>query len=572
MEKIWLKRYPSHISAEILSPPYTNLIDLFLESCEKYQDQIAAESFGTQMTYRQLREKAQEFANFLKYEWQLKEGDRIAIMMPNLLQYLITLYGSILAGLVVVNINPLYTPDELTFQLQDSGAKALVVVANFARTVEKAWPNLKSKPHLMVTQIGDCFPTAKKLIANFVVKYIKRMVPAYHLPHVISFNEALELGQKYSYEKPSITGDDIVFLQYTGGTTGVAKGAVLLHRNIIANIEQIALWAKDFLVPGKEVLITALPIYHIFSLTVNALLFLKLGGHNVLITNPRDIPNFIKELNKVPFTVITGVNTLFNALLNNPDFAQIDFSHLKLTLAGGMAAQEAVGKRWQAVTGNTLIEAYGLTETSPAVSANPLSNTQFNHSIGLPLPSTEVSIRDKEGKEVALGKNGELWVRGPQVMPRYWNAPEETKKVFDKDGWLRTGDVVRMDEQGFIYIVDRLKDMILISGFNVYPNEVEDVLVQHAGVLEAGVIGVPNEGGEKVKAFVVKKDPTLTVEDLINFCREHLTAYKIPKEIEFIDELPKTNVGKILRRALKEKTSAIKPTVLSPLRSARVVE
>jgi long-chain acyl-CoA synthetase len=475
-------------------------------------------------------------------------------MMPNVPQYMIALFGALRAGYVVVNVNPLYTPRELEHQMNDSGAEAIVILENFAHTLEEAIRHGVRLRNVVVTSLGDLFPGVKGIITNLVVRYVKKMVPKWHIPQAVRWQQALAAGAKQNLQPVEVGHDDIAFLQYTGGTTGVAKGAVLLHRNILANVAQATAWIRSAVKEGEEVVITALPLYHIFALTANCMTFTALGGLNVLIPNPRDIPGFVQELRRWRFTVMTGVNTLFNALLNNPDFAKLDFSAFKVTLGGGMAVQEAVAKRWKQVTGRPLLEAYGLTETSPAVTINPVTLQDYNHSIGLPLPSTEISIRSDRGVELPIGAEGELCVRGPQVMKEYWNRPDETAKVFTEDGFLRTGDVAKIDENGFIYLVDRKKDMILVSGFNVYPNEVEDVIALHPGVLEVAVVGVPDEkSGEAVKAFVVKKDPALTEAEIIAWCRERLTGYKVPKRVEFRDELPKTNVGKILRRALREK-------------------
>jgi len=473
-------------------------------------------------------------------------------MMPNCLQHPIITFGILRAGLTVVNVNPLYTARELKHQLVDSGAVALAVVDNFGHTVQQAIAGTAVK-HVVTTGLGDLLGFKGKII-NFVLKYVKKMVPDYHLPGAVRLRDALAQGARHPLPDVDIQPHDIAFLQYTGGTTGVAKGAMLTHRNMVANMQQTSSWvAGSGLMPGKEVVITALPLYHIFSLTANGLLFMKLGGLNHLITNPRDMPGFVKELKTNHFTVIIGVNTLFNGLLNTPGFDQLDFSDLKISLAGGMAVQRAVAERWKSVTGNTLTEGYGLTEAAPVICVNRLDLPDFNGSIGLPVPSTEVSIRDDEGRALPIGEVGELCARGPQVMPGYWQRPDETAGVLTADGWLRTGDMAKMDENGFVYIVDRKKDMILVSGFNVYPNEVEDVIAMMPEVLEVAAIGVANEkSGETVKAVIVKKDPNLTEEQVKAWAREHLTAYKCPHIVEFREELPKTNVGKILRRELRE--------------------
>lgn len=554
MEKLWLKSYPEGVPAEIGALPYASLGALFEAAVARYPTRPAFACLGRVMTYRELDEAACAFAAYLQQVARLPKGARVALMMPNVLQYPIALFGALRAGYVVVNVNPLYTPRELEHQLNDSGAEAIVILENFAHTLEAAIAHGVRVPHVIVTSLGDLFPGVKGVVTNLVVRYVKKLVPKWSIPGVIRWREALAAGARHALQPVAVEPDELAFLQYTGGTTGVAKGAMLLHRNLLANVAQATAWIRSAVREGEEIVITALPLYHIFALTANCLTFTALGGLNVLIPNPRDIPGFVRELAKWRFTVMTGVNTLFNALLNHPDFAKLDFSAFKVTLGGGMAVQEAVAKRWQQVTGVPLLEAYGLTETSPAVTINPMTLKAYNHSIGLPLPSTEISIRNDAGVELPVGAEGELCVRGPQVMKGYWQRPDETAKVFTADGFLRTGDVARIDENGFVYLVDRKKDMILVSGFNVYPNEVEEVIAAHPGVLEVAVIGVPDEkSGEAVKAFVVKKDPTLTEADVIAWCRERLTGYKVPKRIEFRDELPKTNVGKILRRALREK-------------------
>ncbi|GAB4169688.1 MAG: AMP-binding protein [Rhodocyclaceae bacterium] len=556
MEKIWLKSYPEGIPEEIDVNEFSSLGDLFEKSCRKFSANTAYINMDKAVSYGELDRLSAQFGAWLQSELGLARGARVAIMMPNLLQYPVCVFGALRAGYVVVNTNPLYTARELHHQLEDSGAEAIVVVENFARVVQDALPGTAVQ-QVVVTGLGDMLGFPKSLIVNFVVKHVRKMVPSWSIPNVIRFTDALERGARHALRPVEVGHDDIAFLQYTGGTTGVAKGAMLTHRNIIANLQQAHAWIREGLVEGKEIIVTALPLYHIFALTANCLTFFKIGATNVLITNPRDIPGFVKELAKYPFTALTGVNTLFNALLNNADFARLNFASLKLTLGGGMAVQKAVAQRWKEVTGKPLIEAFGLTETSPAVTINPLDLGEYNGSIGLPIPSTEVAIRDEDGKDLAPGEPGELCVRGPQVMKGYYNRPEETAKVMFADGFLRTGDVAVMDEKGYFRIVDRKKDMILVSGFNVYPNEIEAVAALHPGVLEAAAVGVPDEkSGEVVKLFVVKKDPGLTAEALIAHCRENLTGYKVPKLIEFRSELPKTNVGKILRRALREEQVA----------------
>ncbi|PJD95691.1 MAG: long-chain-fatty-acid--CoA ligase [Legionella sp.] len=552
MDKRWFEQYQANVPHEIDPNRYLSLVALFNESCCQFADRIAYTNMGTSITYAQLDKLTQEFAAYLQHIG-LKKGARVAIMMPNLLQYPVALFAILRAGYIVVNTNPLYTRDEVIHQMNDSGAEVIIVLANFAPTVASSLPSMPAVKQVIVTQIGDLFPPLKKMLVNFVVKYIKKMVPEYHLAQQISFNEALELGRKTSFLPVELTHQDVAFLQYTGGTTGVAKGAVLTHGNLLANVLQASSWIAPLGVNEKDIIVTALPLYHIFSLTANCLTFLKAGAQNVLITNPRDSNRFIDEIKNIGFTAMTGVNTLYNMLLNHPRFKEVDFSKLKLSLSGGMALQKSVSLRWTEMTHSRVLEAYGLTETSPAVTINPMYLEGYNGSIGLPLPSTEVSIRDDENKEVPIGNSGELCVKGPQVMPCYWNRPDETQLVFTPDGYLKTGDIARMDEEGFIYLVDRKKDMIVVSGFNVYPNEVEQVIGMHPGVLEVGVVGVmDNESGERVKACIVKKDPALTPEDINLYCRAHLAAYKVPKIIEFYEELPKTNVGKILRRALKE--------------------
>ncbi len=552
MEKIWLKSYPAGVPAEINPDAYSSLADLFDKTCRKYSEKQAFANMGTVMTYGEIDQAANSFAAFLQKKLYCQKGDRIAVMMPNLLQYPVSVFGAFIAGMTVVNVNPLYTARELEHQLRDSGATVIVVLANFAHVLQEVVKNTQIK-HVIVTEIGDLYPPVKRFIVNAAVKYIKKMVPAWNIPGAIKFTKAMQLGRSKNPDHVPLTGQDAAFLQYTGGTTGISKGAVLTHRNMIANVEQASAWIHPFLNEGEEIIITALPLYHIFSLTANCLVFLKNGSLNILVTNPRDIKGFVKEMGHYKFTAITGVNTLFNALLNNADFTKLDFSQFKLALGGGMAVQRAVAERWIGITGKPLLEAYGLTETSPAVTINPLNMKTFNGSIGLPVSSTEISIRDDAGKELSIGEVGELCVRGPQVMQGYWNRPDETQKVMMKDGFLRTGDVACIDEQGFVYLKERKKDMILVSGFNVYPNEIEDVIAKHPGVLEVAVIGIPNENsGEVVKAFVVKKDPMLQADDVIHFCREYLTGYKIPKSVEFRRELPKSNVGKILRRELRQ--------------------
>lgn len=540
MDKVWLSRYPEDVPAEINPDMYSSLVDMFEQSVQKYADQTAFINMGQVMTFRKLEERSRAFAAYLQNDLKLQKGDRVAVMMPNLLQYPIAIFGILRAGCVVVNVNPLYTPRELEHQLNDAGAKAIVIVSNFAHTLEAVVKDT-SVEHVILTRLGDQLSRPKGTLVNFVVKYIKKMVPKYHLPHATSMRMALRKGRRMQYVKPFISGEDMAFLQYTGGTTGVAKGAMLTHHNMVSNVMQAKGAYGPVLTEGRELIVTALPLYHVFALTVNCLLILEMGGQNLLITNPRDIPTFIKELQRYPFTAITGVNTLFNALVNNEDFHELDFSNLRLSVGGGMAVQRAVAEKWQNITGNYLLEGYGLTECSPLVAAYPYDLTQYNGSIGLPVPSTEVRLVDDEGNEVGMDGTGELQVRGPQVMKGYWQRPEATKEVLTDDGWLSTGDIVRFDDDGFMHIVDRKKDMILVSGFNVYPNEIEDVVALHGKVMEVAAIGQAHDvSGEIVKLCVVKRDPSLTREELIAHCREHLTGYKIPKIVEFHEELPKS--------------------------------
>ncbi|WP_024868831.1 long-chain fatty acid--CoA ligase [Pseudoxanthomonas suwonensis] len=556
-DRPWLQSYPQGVPSEIDPDEYRSIPAVFASSVKRYGERPAYRNLGKTMTYAEVDELSRQFAAYLLGELSLKKGDRVAIMMPNCLQYPIATFGVLRAGLTVVNVNPLYTARELKHQLVDAGAAAIVVVDNFGHTVQEVLAETPLK-QVITTGLGDMLGFPKGPIVNFVLKYVKKMVPEYDIPGAVRFKDALAAGKRHPLPQVDIDPGDIAFLQYTGGTTGVAKGAMLTHRNLVANMQQASAWlGANKLERGKEVIITALPLYHIFALTANGLVFMELGGLNHLITNPRDMPNFVKELKTSGFTAITGVNTLFNGLLNTPGFDEVDFSKLKITLGGGMAVQRAVAERWKKVTGVTLVEAYGLTETSPAACINPLDLKEFNGSIGLPIPSTDVCIKDDDGKEVPQGEVGELCVKGPQVMKGYWQRPEETAKVIDADGWLHTGDMARIDEKGFVYIVDRKKDMILVSGFNVYPNEIEDVVAAMPGVLEVAAVGVPDErSGEAVKLFVVKKDPSLTAEQIKAYCREALTGYKQPRHIEFRTELPKSNVGKILRKELRDPAPA----------------
>lgn len=551
LEKIWLKNYPSDVPEEIDPDRFASLAELLENSVSQYADQPAFINMGATMTYRKLEERSRAFAAYLQNGLGLKKGDRIALMMPNLLQYPIALFGILRAGMVVINVNPLYTPRELEHQLNDSGATAIVIVSNFAHTLEKVVFNTKVK-HVILTRMGDQLPRPKATLVDFVVKYVKRLVPKYNLPDAISFRRAMHYAYRMQYIKPNISGDDLAFLQYTGGTTGVAKGAMLTHRNMLANIEQARAAYGPVLKFGAEFVVTALPLYHVFALMINCLLFINVGGVNLLITNPRDVSGTIKELARYPITAITGVNTLFNAWLHNAEFQKLDFSKLRLSVGGGMPVQKAVAEKWQKLTGKHLLEGYGLTECSPLVTGNPYNLSTYSGSIGLPVPSTDIKLVDDEGNEVAPGKPGEMWVRGPQVMKGYWNRPDSTAEVL-QEGWLATGDIAEIDHEGYIRIVDRKKDMIIVSGFNVYPNEVEDVVSSHPDVIECAAISVPSEStGEAVKVFVVTKNASLTSDDLKTYCRRSLTAYKVPKTFEFRDELPKSNVGKILRRELRD--------------------
>ncbi|BEV70679.1 MULTISPECIES: long-chain-fatty-acid--CoA ligase [unclassified Paludibacterium] len=552
MDKIWLKNYQAGVAHDIDINEFKSIVEVFERSVKKFSDRPAMANMDKILSYAELDALSAHFASYLQHQLKLTKGARVAVMMPNLLQYPICVFGALRAGLTVVNVNPLYTPRELEHQLNDAGVDTIVILENFANVLEEVLPRTKVK-HVIVTAIGDLLGFPKAQLVNFVVRKIKKMVPAWQIRGHIRFNDALAQGRRQPLTPVEIGHEDIAFLQYTGGTTGVAKGAMLLHRNIVANMLQAGEWVKPVIREGEEIIITALPLYHIFSLTANLMIFTEVGALNVLITNPRDIPGFIKEIKKYKVTAMTGVNTLFNALLNHPDFATVDFSTWRLALGGGMAVQKAVADKWKAVTGVTLAEAYGLTETSPAACINPLDMPAYNGTIGLPIPSTEIQIRDSEGREVPMGESGELCIRGPQVMKGYWNRPDETAKVIDSEGFLATGDMAMMTPEGYVKLVDRKKDMILVSGFNVYPNEIEDVVAAMPGVMEVACIGVPDEhSGEAVKIFVVRKDPKLTEDDIKQYCRHNLTGYKVPRQIEFRDELPKTNVGKILRRALRD--------------------
>ncbi|WP_297572831.1 AMP-binding protein [uncultured Deefgea sp.] len=552
MTKPWLASYQAGVPHSVNLNEFAAIPEVMQQSVLKYRDRPAFINMGKSITYGELEQLSVQFATYLQQTLKLPFGARIAVMMPNLLQYPVAIFGILRAGYVVVNVNPLYTPRELQHQLNDSGAETILILANFAHTLEKIIGNTAIKTTI-VTELGDLLGFPKGFIVNNVVRYVKKMVPSYTLPGHTTFNKAIKKGQSNTLQAVPLNHDDIAFLQYTGGTTGVAKGAMLTHGNIVANMQQAHAWISPIVTEGQEMIVTALPLYHIFSLTANCMVFSKIGATNLLITNPRDIPDFIKTLGQYPVTCITGVNTLFNALLNNPDFAKLNFSTWKLALGGGMAVQHAVADKWQKATKVPLIEAYGLTETSPAAMMNPMNTMEFNGMIGLPIPMTDAVIRDDAGLEVPVGERGELFIRGPQVMKGYWQRPEDTADILGADGFLATGDIAVMKPSGFFQIVDRKKDMILVSGFNVYPNEVEDVVANHPGVLEVACIGVADEKtGEAIKLVIVKKDPNLTPEEIIAFCRGQLTNYKVPRIIAFTDSLPKSNVGKILRRELRD--------------------
>ena len=552
MEKPWLDSYEKGVKAEIDETLYQSIPDVFRQSVEKFANQPAFQNMGKTLTYAEVGKLAEDFASYLQNVLKLPRGERVAIMLPNLLQYPIAFFGILQAGLVAVNTNPLYTPRELEHQLKDSGATTIIVLENFANTLELVLPRTQIK-HVIVASVGEMFGFFKGSLINFVLRKVKKMVPEYRISDTIPFQTALKEGAAHTFRPVSLTREDTALLQYTGGTTGVAKGAILSHGNICANMQQAAEWIVNLLRPGKETVIAALPLYHIFALTVNLMIFTQAGSKIILITNPRDMKSFIGDMKKERVSVFVGVNTLFNGMVNQPDFATVDFSSLKLTLGGGMTTQKAVAEKWKNITGTPIVEAYGLTEASPGVCANPLNIPAYTGGIGLPIPSTEIELRDADGNEVAQGQPGEMWIRGPQVMKGYWNRPEETAKVLDARGFLATGDIAVMDEKGWFKLVDRKKDLIVVSGFNVYPNEVEDVAASHPKVLEAACIGVSSpKTGEALKLFIVKKDESLTAEELIAFCRTELTAYKVPKDIEFRDDLPKSNVGKILRRELRK--------------------
>jgi len=552
MERPWLKHYPKGVAHTVDPSRYPSIVHLFDESVQKFRENDAFTCMGSELTYEDMNYLSADFASFLQNVAGLGKGDRVALMMPNVLQYPIALFGVLRAGMTVVNVNPLYTPRELKHQLKDSGAKVIVILANVAHNLQQIVEDTDVET-IVVTEVGDMLGFPKSLMVNTIVKHVKKMVPKFDLPGSYTWHEAMDLGSENPFHPVTSEPDDIAFLQYTGGTTGVAKGAMLTHGNIVANLLQIAEWMKPRLIPGEEIAICALPLYHIFSLTVNCLAFMYFGATNIMITNPRDIPGFIKTLRNNRFTLFTGLNTLYNALMNNPGFTKVDWTSLKISVAGGMALQKVVAEKWQKMTNSPLVEGYGLTETSPLATCNPIDGTDKVGTIGLPAPSTDIMLADDDGKPVAIGEPGEIWIKGPQVMKGYWHKPEETAKMITPEGWLKSGDVGVMDEQGFTKIVDRKKDMILVSGFNVYPNEIEEVVASHPKVLEVAAVGVPDpHSTEAVKIFVVARDSSLTKDELLQFCRTNLTGYKMPKQVEFRKDLPKTNVGKILRRELRD--------------------
>ncbi|MFL2813522.1 MAG: AMP-binding protein [Candidatus Puniceispirillales bacterium] len=553
MEKIWLKSYPKGVPAEINLDEFTSLVDLFDKTCERFDEKTAFTNFGVKINFKQLKSYSENLSSYFLNELKLNKGDRVAIMMPNVLQYPITTFGILKSGLVVDNINPLFTPRELKAQLNDSGSETIVIAENFAANLQEIIRETSVK-NVIITSLGE-FLGLKGILINFVIRNIRKMVPKYSLPNSQNFKEALKIGSNFSFKKQDIDKEDIAFLQYTGGTTGGVKAAILSHRNILANAIQVREWLGNKLKFGEDLAICALPLYHIFALTCNSIVFFYFGANNILITNPRDIPGFVKELKKYKFTFISGVNTLFNKLLENPDFKDCDFSELNISIAGGMPVQKSVGDRWQKTTGCLMVVGYGLSETAPAASIDPIDGKSFSDAIGLPLPSTEMSIQNDGGQILPVGDEGEICIRGPQVMRGYWNNDEDTKKVLTKDGWFKTGDIGIMREDGFFKIVDRKKDMIIVSGFNVYPSDIEEVAMKHEKVFEAGCIGVKGENEQEiVKLFVsLNEGVTLTKEEMTKYCRENLTAYKVPKLLEIVDEIPKSNVGKILRRELREK-------------------
>ena len=552
MEKIWLKSYPKGVPSEINLDEFSSLVDLFDKTCERFNEKTAFTNFGVKISFSELRSQSENLSSYFINELKLKKGDRVSIMMPNILQYPMTTFGILKSGLVVDNINPLFTPRELKAQLNDSGSETIVIAENFAANLQKVI-NETSIKNVIITSLGE-FLGLKGVLINFVLRNIRKMVPKYSLPQSKNFKDALKIGSNYSFKSQNIQKEDIAFLQYTGGTTGGVKAAILSHRNILANAIQVREWLGTKLKFGEDLAICALPLYHIFALTCNSVVYFYFGANNILITNPRDIPGFVKELKKHKFTFISGVNTLFNKLLEEPNFKECDFSKLNITIAGGMPVQKTVGDRWQETTGCLMVVGYGLSETAPAASIDPVDGDTFSDTIGLPIPSTEMSIQDEKGKILSSDKEGEICIRGPQVMRGYWNNEEDTKKALTKDGWFKTGDIGIMRKDGFFKIVDRKKDMIIVSGFNVYPSDIEEVAMKHEKVLEAGCIGVVgDEGQEVVKLFVSLNDgATLTKDELMQFCRQNLTAYKVPKLLEFVNEIPKSNVGKILRRELRE--------------------
>jgi len=553
VERVWLKSYPPGIPAEIDVDEFASIRAILERSCERYAELPAFTNMGRTLTYAQLDSLSRDFGSWLQSAAGLAKGARVALMMPNLLQYPVALFGALRAGLTVVNCNPLYTPRELEHQLDDSGADAIVILENFARTLQEVIGRTRVR-HVVTTQLGDLLGWPRSMLVNAVVKHVKRLVPAWSLPGSTTFNTALAAGRRHALTEPPLGHGDLAFLQYTGGTTGVSKGAMLSHGNLVANLQQVSAWIGREFVDGKEVAITALPMYHIFALSGSCLCNMKIGAHNILITNPRDMPGFVKELAKYPFSTMSGVNTLFNGLMNTPGFSDLDFASLKLSLGGGMAVQRATAERWKQITGRPLLEAYGLTETSPGACINPLvDGFEYNGTAGLPIPSTVVTIRDDDARILPLGATGEICIAGPQVMQGYWNRPDETAKVMTADGAFRTGDIGIMTPEGYVKIVDRKKDMILVSGFNVYPNEVEDVVAMMPGVREVCAVSAPDaHSGETVRVVIVRKDPSLTREQVIEYCRKNLTGYKVPHVVEFWDELPKSNVGKVLRREVRD--------------------
>ncbi len=558
MDKIWLKHYPPGIPGEVDVHAFASLREVLQRSCERFAGRPAYDNMGATMSYAELDRSSRDFAAFLQKSLGLNKGDRVALMMPNLLQYPVALFGVLRAGMVVVNVNPQYTVPELEHQLKDSGAAAIVVLENFAHTLQEVLDrNPTWKLHVITTEVGDMFPLVKEVLTNVVVKYVKKMVPQWQIPAAIEFNEALRTGHAHTLDEVPLSQPDTAFLQYTGGTTGVAKGTVLTHGNLVANLQQLAAWIAHDLLDGKEILVCPLPLYHVYALTCN-LVFMKIGARNILVTNPRDMHAFIHDLKRHPFTAIIGVNTLYRALLDAPEFTDVDTRNLKVTNAGDMAVQRVVAERWKKATGVPIIESYGLTETSPGAISNPLNIEDWTGTIGMPIPSTHAAILDESDNELPIGEVGEIVVRGPQVMSGYWNRPDETAKVFTPQGWLRTGDMGCVDERGYFRITDRKKDMIIVSGFKVFPNQIEDAVALHPGVAEVAAIGAPDEkSGEVVKIVVVKSDPALTEQALLDHCRQHLTGYKVPKFVEFRSEpLPKTNLGKILRRQLRDESAA----------------